>query len=267
MMIDQITEVAFNHKIAPDTFLMGLRSRDVKAWAKPGQFVMVRVREGVDPLLRRPFSVCGVREDGLLLILYRVVGMGTSIMAETREGERLWVLGPLGQGFELPKGDQTALLVAGGIGMAPLFFLAQALKTRNNPFQFMVGFRSSTEIIPIGQVVGHPIELSIATDDGTEGHAGPVTDLLTEYLDQHERDIGSVSVYTCGPLPMLKKVAALVADRNIPCQVSLEAAMACGLGACQGCAVKSSHAEKRDYYHVCKDGPVFPVQNIEWKDI
>ena len=127
-MIEQHIEIVFNNRINSDTFLMGLRSPEIVKAARPGQFVMIRVRAGSDPLLRRPFSICGIRDD-LFLVLYRVVGQGTAIMAEIREGERLSVLGPLGVGFDVPKSEQVPLLVAGGIGIAPLFFLAQSMKT------------------------------------------------------------------------------------------------------------------------------------------
>jgi len=264
-MIEQHTEIVFNKEIARDTFLMGLRSPEMVSEAEPGQFVMIRVRSGIDPLLRRPFSICGIQDDELLLILYRVVGKGTAIMAETPEGERLSVLGPLGKGFELPNTHQLPLLVAGGIGVAPLLFLAQAMKS--GPIQLMMGFGSASEIIAIEQILEFMIDVIIATDDGSAGHAGPVTDLMEAYLRPSRLKRDSVSVFACGPEPMLKKVAAVALDRNITCQASLEAVMACGLGACQGCAVKASSNEKRSYYHVCTDGPVFSVHSIDWSSL
>ena len=265
IMFEQYVEIVFNKKIISGTFLLGFRSEEIVTTAKPGQFVMIRVRSGVAPLLRRPFSISGTEGDDLFFILYRVVGPGTAIMAETKKGERLSVLGPLGKGFEIPKNNQIPLLVAGGIGVAPLIFLAQTVKSR--PVQFMMGFGSASEIIAIDWMGRLPVDVSIATDDGTSGHAGPVTDLLEAYLRQNRGLKDSLSVFTCGPGPMLKKLAALTIDHDIPCQVSMEAAMACGLGACQGCAVKASSDEKRAYFHVCKEGPVFPVQAIDWKNL
>jgi len=262
MMIDQDIQIVFNRRIASETFLMGLRSYEIVETASPGQFVMIRVGYGIDPLLRRPFSICGTKENDLFLILYRVVGRGTSIMAKKREGERLSVLGPLGKGFELPQNDQMPILVAGGMGIAPLLSLAQTIKTSG--VQILMGVGTANEIISIDEIVDRHVDVSIATDDATEGYAGPVTDLLEEYLKLHEPRKDSLPLFTCGPLPMLKSVASIVNDRDISCQVSLEAAMACGLGACQGCAIKASSKKKMDYYHVCKDGPVFPVQAVDW---
>jgi len=183
-------------------------------------------------------------------------------MAELKEGDRLSVLGPLGRGFEIPEKDQLRLLIAGGIGVAPLFYLAQTLK--KSDFQFMMGFRSAYEIIGMERIHGFPIDVSIATDDGTAGYAGQVTDLLENSLQQQGLERDSISVFACGPRPMLKKVASMVMDRGIYCQTSLETAMACGLGACQGCAVIASSNENRTYFHACKDGPVFPVEDIDW---
>jgi dihydroorotate dehydrogenase electron transfer subunit len=263
-MIEQKTEIIFNREIAHDTFLMGLRSPEMVAAASPGQFVMVRVRPGIDPLLRRPLSICAVQDDELLLILYRVVGKGTAIMAETPEGERFSVLGPLGKGFVLPNPQQQSILVAGGMGVAPLLFLAQHIK--NGPFQLMMGFGSAGEIIALEQILDQPIDFVIATDDGSAGHAGPVTDLLEAQLNQHEFEKGAASIFTCGPQPMMKKVAAMAFERDIACQASLEAVMACGLGVCQGCSVKAASKEEQTYYHVCSDGPVFLVKAIDWND-
>ena len=264
-MIAQDIRIIFNKKITPDTFLMGLRSPEIAADAKPGQFVMVRVTRGVDPLLRRPFSICGVLNGDLFLILYRVVGYGTSLMAEKKEGEKLSILGPLGRGFGLPGSDQIPVLVAGGIGIAPLFFLAQRLESRET--QFMMGFGSSEEIISLEDIIADHIDISIATDNGTHGHAGVVTDLLHRYLTQHHAQKGAITVFACGPLPMIKRVAALTFEQNIACRVSLETSMACGLGACQGCVVEGTAGEGRHYHHVCKDGPVFSVEDIDWESI
>jgi dihydroorotate dehydrogenase electron transfer subunit len=265
MMIEQDLEIVFNTRVVSDTYLMGLRSKEIAKAAKPGHFVMIRVRSGIDPLLRRPFSICGVQGDDLFHILYRVVGQGTAIMAEIKEGEKLSVLGPLGKGFEIRNSNQMPLLVAGGIGVAPLFFLAQSMKA--TPVQFMMGFGSVSEIIPIEEDASLSMDVFIATDDGTAGYAGPVTDLLASYLKEQGLDKDSLSIFTCGPAPMLKKVAAMALENGISCQASLEANMACGIGACQGCAIKASSDEKSSYYHVCKHGPVFWVDAIDWNSL
>jgi len=260
-MFELLTEMVSNQRVTDDTWLMGLRSAEIAKAAKPGQFVMIRVRPGPDPLLRRPFSICGVRDD-LFLVLYRVVGKGTNLMTGLREGERMWVLGPLGKGFAVPEKSTSRLLVGGGIGIAPLFFLGQF--HREKKVTFMMGFRSAKDIVSPERITGEDTSFLVATDDGTKGHPGPVTDLLEKLLSKNP---GEVAIYACGPKPMLSKVAEMTMAQRIPCQVSLEANMACGLGACQGCAVKASANSGRSYFHVCKEGPVFEAREIDWEMI
>ena len=258
-MIDQSVDVVFNRPVNHDTWLMGLKSPHMAAEARPGQFVMLRVGSGIDPLLRRPFSVAGVKGD-LFMVLYRVVGKGTAVMTAAKAGEKLAVLGPLGKGFDVLQGSVLPVLVGGGIGVAPLFFLSQSLTGRR--VEFMMGFRSAKDIIRPHDDEAPNHRLSISTDDGTEGHAGLVTNLLGIFLEKNKTQ--SMCLFACGPRPMLKQVAKMAMVRGVPCQVSLESAMACGLGACQGCAVKASENGTRSYYHVCQDGPVFPIQSIDW---
>jgi dihydroorotate dehydrogenase electron transfer subunit len=260
-MIEHDVEIASNDQINDNTWLLTLNSSGIVKSAKPGQFMMIRAQRGLEPLLRRPFSICGVKKNQCL-VLYRVVGQGTAVMSRLGEGEELSVLGPLGRGFRLPKKDQFPVLVAGGIGIAPLAFLAQRLK--GNPLLFMMGFGSDREIVTLDHVSGGSKEISLATDDGTKGHAGPVTDLLERFLKSRKAKGKNLSLYACGPKPMLKRIAEMAQHHKLPCQFSLEANMACGLGACQGCAVRASSHEKSPYVLVCCDGPVFPVHAIDW---
>ena len=262
-MITQDVEIVFNKKLTRDTFLMGLRSPEVVAEARPGQFVMIKVSPGDDPLLRRPFSICATRGDDLFLILYQVVGQGTRMMSMTGKGERLSVLGPLGKGFDLPETGQEPVLVAGGIGIAPLIFLARTIEPRD--LMFVAGYGSVDQMLDTEEMGISGNKITIATDDGSRGHKGPVTDLLETHLDEARQ--ADKAVYACGPFPMLKRVAELTLDRGIPCQVSLETTMACGLGACQGCAVKAASGKNRVYYQVCQDGPVFPVHSLDWNNL
>ena len=259
-MIEQNASVRFNEKVAQETYLMGLESPEITRVSEPGQFVMIRVREGTDPILRRPFSICSVEGDSLFLILYQVVGQGTSIMSEAVEGDKFSVLGPLGKGFEMPQAGDTPILVSGGVGIAPLVFLAQTLGNRKA--LLMTGFRSVNEIVEKETCGLSDFQVSISTDDGTVGHPGFVTDLLEDRLDDNKNE--TLSVFACGPVPMLKKVATLTQSQGIPCQVSLESLMACGVGACQGCAVPAASTEDRTYFHVCEDGPIFNSKLIGW---
>ena len=260
-MFERNVEIVTNRKVADATYLMELYSPETASEARPGQFVMLRVRDGMDPLLRRPFSLCGVRDGEYLSILYRTVGTGTHLMTTLEVSSRVWVLGPLGRGFDRPPEGRVPLLVAGGIGLAPLLFLGRGLAVSGTTV--LAGYRSAGEVIPVDQVgPGHP-PVTVATDDGTRGYHGFVTDLLEARLA--ESGAQSLVVYACGPKAMLRKVAAATLGLGLPCRVSLEAFMACGLGACQGCAVRAAGGSSRTYYHVCQDGPVFPVEAVEWE--
>ncbi len=260
-MIDQRGEIALHQKVAENTYLIGFKCPQITAMAKPGQFVMLRMGSAYDPLLRRPFSICGIRSD-LILVLYDVVGKGTSILSTMKTGDEVTVLGPLGNGFMTGACDRVSLLVAGGVGIAPLLYLAQTMTGKQ--YRLLAGFRTVKAIIDVTSAVEEPVGVSVATDDGTEGYHGPVTDFLEAHLAESGLRGGSITVFACGPIAMLKKVAAMTRENGIACQVSLEAYMACGLGACQGCAVRAAADEERTYYHVCKDGPVLPVQAVDW---
>ena len=261
-MIEESTEVVFNKRVARNTFFMGFRSAPMANESKPGQFVMMQVRSGIDPLLRRPFSICGVNGD-VLLVLYRVVGHGTAILSEKKPGDFMQVLRPLGRGFEPPGEAVQPILVAGGMGIAPLIFLS--LKLARKDQYFLTGYGVSSEVVSLDQLGIVGLSPAIATEDGSEGHHGRVTKLLESVLSTMKEK--SSAIFTCGPLPMLKAVAQIAIGQNIPCQVSLESNMACGVGACQGCAVKKAPESNKPYAHVCQDGPVFDAKTLDWEVI
>jgi dihydroorotate dehydrogenase electron transfer subunit len=252
--------VTSNQRVAQDTFLLELQSRKVAAAAKPGQFVMVRAVAGLDPLLPRPFSICSVRDGERIHILYRVVGRGTDMLARTSAGSRISALGPLGRGFDPPRPSGYAVLVGGGMGIAPLVFLHTLLPGGRSAF--LMGFPDRESRIPLDALEISSKHVRPATEDGSWGHRGLVTELLASHLSSSP-DPG-VRIYACGPPAMLRRVAQLALDHGISCEVSLEARMACGLGACQGCAVKAASGQPRPYYRVCREGPVFEAREIDW---
>ena len=265
MKLEESIKIRSNIEIAPGTYLMELLSSEMAADSKPGQFVMIRVEKRTDPLLRRPFSICAVESGGIVKILYKVVGKGTEILSNKNSGDFLSILGPLGSEFKIPDPGQNVILVAGGIGIAPIFFLGQNIKHDN--FEFLAGFRTFEEIIKAEDISSvRCFEPSIATDDGSFGYRGRVTDLLEETLKRHQ-DRSNI-IYACGPLPMLRQTALTAQKYNLPCRVSVEAFMACGLGVCQGCAVKIISSEPGQVYQrVCMEGPVFDSYNIDWTSL
>jgi len=232
--------------------------------ALPGQFVMVKAGEVTDPLLRRPLSVYGAGR--YLELLYEVVGRGTKLLSQMKAGESLDLLGPLGNGFDIKssKTKYRPLFVAGGIGVAPLVFLAFSLSahrkfSKKRPMIALIGGRTSAHVLCAADLRKAGCDVRIATDDGSRGYRGRVTGLLEEILRLPEND-DSYLVYGCGPKPMLKAVSDVSSRYNVPAQISLESHMACGIGACLGCVVST----KSGYRRVCKDGPVFSAGDIVW---
>ena len=247
-----------NAAVGPDTWRMDIRAPKLTAAAQPGQFVMVAVgHESTDPLLRRPLSIHQAA-DGVLTLLYRLVGKGTRLMSFMREGEVVSLLGPLGNGFKIRSAAHHCL-VGGGVGVAPLLFLSKEIQARlpGEKLSILLGGRNRDELLALADFrTIAPVH--VATDDGSQGLHGFVTELLAREVK------GQASIYTCGPTPMMQGVACLARAQKWPCQVSLESMMACGMGACLGCTVqRSGFAEtEKKYVHVCKDGPVFEADEI-----
>ncbi len=267
---------------------------DVARQAQPGQFVMIKVGEQREPLLRRPFSIHKVegrrpKVEGQVEILYEVVGEGSRLLSEKRKGEYLDLIGPLGNGFTspLPPPPSHPILVAGGMGVAPLLFLAEKLVTRHktpsaegrqvtSKILVLIGVKTKSQLLCADEFRKLGCAVKIATDDGSRGFKGKATDLLklilrtTNPVCPAGRDERRTTIYACGPTPMLKAVSALSRQYNIPAQISLEAHMACGIGACLGCAVKvrgqgTGDRGQAGYKMACKDGPVFQAKEIIWE--
>lgn len=250
--------VVAREQLTAEVIRLTLRCPRIAAAATPGQFVMVRAGDTLDPLLRRPLSIHRVSGADELAVLFKVVGKGTRLLAAAKPGSTLDVIGPLGRGF-VPAPEGPHCLIGGGMGIAPLYFLAQHLLEARGSHAgppVLLGAQTQAELLLLAQEftgLGYPV--LTATDDGSLGHPGFVTDLLDTLLPEVRQ------VYVCGPLPMMRTVAAKCHQAGVACQVSLETHMACGLGACLGCTVP---ARDGGYHHVCKDGPVFPAEEVVW---
>ena len=261
-------EVTRKELLAPDIVRLTLRAPEVAALAVPGQFIMVKVSSGITPLLRRPFSIHQSGANEWLQILFKVVGKGTDLLADKEPGEALDIIGPLGHGYSLPPETcRNVCLVGGGMGIAPLFFLAKELLMTRPDIQVKVflGAGKGSELSTLqGDFAGLGVTVDIATDDGSLGFPGFVTDLLRQTLDRSQ----AWQFYCCGPHPMMKKVVEFCATGRWPCQVSLETMMACGISACLGCTIRSSPqkalSSNTPFLHVCKDGPVFASGDVAW---
>jgi dihydroorotate dehydrogenase electron transfer subunit len=234
----------------------------------PGQFFMVGI-PGADVLLRRPFSVCGLpgtfadAPEGSVQVLYKVVGRGTALLSSLRPGAALTALGPLGRGFDLGVAPGVRpVLVAGGIGVAPFPALAAALAARGTPSTLVYGARSAGDLPLLDWFRERCDAVTVTTEDGSLSRRGLVTEALGGLLD----GAGATRIYACGPSPMLRAVAAIARSRGVPCELSLEAHMACGFGVCLGCVVPTRGGEggQPAYERVCVEGPVMPAERLLW---
>ncbi len=265
------TMVLSNQEISPGYYRMRILAPEFGASARPGQFVMFRVQTSLPPLLRRPFGIfrtgflppdCeGQPPKEYLELLYKVVGRGTTIMTGLHHGDRVEVLGPLGRGFDLGDPGEEKILVGGGIGLVPLYMLASQL-TKTCSVRLLMGGRTREDILAVTEFERLGVETYVSTDDGSLGEEGLVTQVLERKLDKYP----GASVYACGPMPMIEAVQGICAARNTPLQVSLEALMACGVGACLGCVVKGvGHTDATPRYLCsCKEGPVFRADQLDW---
>jgi len=256
--LQEEVKILSNQKVGKSNFVLRLASKVIPALASPGQFVQIKVAGDNQILLRRPFGIHMITRNAFDC-LYEVVGEGTEYLAQKSPGSTLDVIGPLGQGFKLAAGGSRPILVAGGMGVAPLLFLAQRLASRrlNQKPIVLIGGRRSNQILCVGEFKKFGCSVKVATDDGSRGFRGKVTQLLSQILTARLADL---RIYACGPRPMLKTISRLSIRYNIPAEISLEEHLACGIGACFGCAVKTKDGFRR----VCKEGPVFPAEVIAW---
>lgn len=253
MIIQRLVPVRSREEIAEGLFVLTVESTEFAGSALPGQFVNVRPAEGSIPLLRRPFSISRVKNEKFELV-FNVIGGGTRLLALKQPGEMLDVLGPLGKPFRY-KGDfETALIVAGGIGVAPFPFLTDFLKQEGKKVVTFLGARTAAQLL-----TQHLENVQIATDDGTNGFHGTVVTLLEGYLQSHS--IAKPKIFGCGPTRMLKALSDFAQKAGIECELSLEGDMACGVGLCQGCPVERTNGAKK-YALVCTEGPIFNCHDI-----
>ncbi len=240
-------------------FKLRLLAPQIAETAVAGQFVNVRVTDTLDPLLRRPLSIARRNaDDGWIELVVKAVGRGTRFLGEAKPGQLLDVLGPLGHGFDV-NGVEEAVLVGGGIGVAPLLFLADEFAELDTKFVFVQGFRNQAEVCCLDDLKGVGGEFILTTDDGSAGRQGLVTEQVQKVLDNWPRK-GRPTIFGCGPQVMLKSLAKIVDRFELDWQFSLETRMACGMGACVGCAIPTFDGEH--YRLVCKDGPVFKKHEV-----
>ena len=265
-----IGEILKNEEIKRNYFLMQMALPGSFAEPLPGQFVMVRIAGLSQPFLGRPLSVYSFarrQSRATLELLYRVVGQGTAIMAGLIKGSQIEVHGPLGGSYELFPEKKNIVFIAGGIGVAPLSLFAQYLCKKvsfpSAKMTFYLGAQTANAVVGLDKISSLSCDVKVCTDDGTLGKKSSVVHAFQKDIKKY--DHADTAIYACGPRAMLKALAGILRGSRFSCQVSLEERMACGTGACMGCAVGvKDETGEFAYKRVCKDGPVFNLYDINW---
>ncbi|MEJ5172885.1 MAG: dihydroorotate dehydrogenase electron transfer subunit [Hydrogenothermaceae bacterium] len=258
MIVDIRAKILENRFVSGKTWLMRLEAPEIAKYSKPAQFVMVKptTEDSFDPLLRRAFAIADVDGDEIVLY-YDIHGRGTKVLSERKVGEYVDVLGPLGKQL-FPEDYKSYILVGGGIGFAGLSLLMKYLRDKGKKFIALYGARSKEDLSMIEWVKEKSFDVIYYTDDGSFGKKGLITQDLESIIEENPDSALAV----CGPTPMMKAVAKIAKQKNVPCYLSLETKMACGIGICIGCVVKD--IESDNYVRVCYEGPVFEASEIEF---
>jgi dihydroorotate dehydrogenase electron transfer subunit len=249
-------KVVANERLSPQYWRMVFDAPKLAQAVKPGQFVHIRTDEhGLQPFFRRPFSV--YRAQKYVEIFYQTVGPGTRLLSLKQKGDLIDVLGPLGTGFVMPPQDtRLIVMIAGGIGIAPMLILSDVLKKKKYDLMLLFGGRDRGHVYPMKEFKDNGVKVHIATDDGSVGTKGKVSVLF----DKIDKAPGPAFIYACGPNPLLKAVQALAAVKGMAGQAACEETMACGLGACLGCSIETN----RGFKTVCYDGPCFDLAEVKF---
>ncbi|MBN1754574.1 dihydroorotate dehydrogenase electron transfer subunit [bacterium] len=234
---------------------LGFDAPEIADYGLPGQFVNIQVSEKLPhPFLRRPISIHDITVNGEVCFLIKKVGTGTKMICDSEIGDELSLIGPSGKPFTMPNANCTPVLIAGGIGIAPIYFLLNRLLNEGFEPLLFYGAGTSSEILKKKELISS-CKVYFATDDGSFAKQGMVSELLPQHIFENS---GEFCFYACGPQPMFKSLAPFMKSHNFPCEISAEENMACGIGACYGCSLKTKDGYKR----VCKDGPIFELSDI-----
>ena len=256
------TVILANEEVAEAHYLLRCKCAEIAEHARPGQFIHVMIPHGPGLLLRRPFTIYTV-EGYEITMLYQIIGEGTKRLSEMPNGTPLQVLGPLGNTFDLRIKPEPAIIVGGGAGIASLMLLAVALRENSMETIGLVGAQHHARLLSVADLESIGIKVHIATDDGSIGHHGYITDILANLLQKTNwhRPI----IYACGPHGMLAAVTKIAADFEVPAQIAMENRMGCAMGVCLGCVCPVRTGEDRfEYQRVCTEGPVFNATDIVW---
>jgi len=263
MIRQETVPVVAREEIAPGTLVVGLRSPHLARESKPGQFLMLKIPGG-NLLWGRAYSI--YHTDGeTVYILFKVIGRGTKLLAEEPVGAKVQVIGPLGNTFTPPGADEISFLVGGGVGLPPLYFYAKMNRDRAERIRVFIGARDKDNVLLEKEFKQLGCQVEVSTDDGSVGVKGLVSNILENSIRNNFKMKARLCIYSCGPNPMLKAVGKIGIEQGIRTELSLEEAMACGLGVCLGCVVKTKCDGGQAYTRLCCDGPVLEADKIVWE--
>jgi len=253
-------KVISNCSLNSEFYNMVLLCPEIAEACRPGQFVMVDTGLNHVPYLKRPLAIASAAE-GTIRLIFKSAGTGTRLLSKFEKGRSLTVIGPLGNGYTLPKAGASVLLAAGGAGISSILSLLQELKRLDCVSHVVFGARNKAGLLCVDELNAAGTRLHIATEDGSAGFAGFPTPLVQALLEKEPFD----NAYLCGPTPMMRAVAPVVIAAGVPCQVSMERRMGCGFGVCVGCSCKLKGPDGEIFQRrVCKEGPVFQAEEVVW---
>lgn len=255
-------ELIKKEKLLEGLYKFSVDAKEIVELANPGNFIEIRINENSDPFLRRPISIYNLdKKNGVLEFIFQVKGKGTELLAKKKEGDKIDIIGPLGNGTFKFEEYKNIAVIGGGIGIFPLYELSKQAKNAGKKVYTYLGFRNKDLVTLEKEFEDVSTILIITTDDGSYKNSGFAINYLKNDLEKNNIDC----IYACGPLPMLKAVKKLAEEKEIPCQISLEEKMGCGMGVCLGCAVRTATStdDNPQYLHVCKAGPVFNSKMVQ----
>jgi dihydroorotate dehydrogenase electron transfer subunit len=263
MIFNPQAKLVDKKRLLPDLIKLRFEGENIASTAMPANFLQVKVSKGLDPTFRRPMSIHNADGNAFEMV-FRTVGRGTNILSQAVVDEYFDIIGPLGNTFDLPDENEMAVMVSGGVGFPPLhFFCKYLIEKQNFPAKkiiFILGIKTEAEKAMAEDVLKLGVDTQFSTDDGSYGFKGFATDLFEDIYARKLRH-QKIRIYSCGPTPMMKRLSQIALGFKLPCQLSLEGAMPCGVGTCLGCVVKKRGTD--DYHRVCHEGPVFDAEEVE----
>ncbi len=266
MIFQSTGRVLANHKLGEDCFKLIISCPAIARECKPGHFVHIQVNPYPFPLLRRAFSIYDTDGRETLEVVFKVVGQGTRMLSLKEAGDEMNLLGPLGNNFTPLQVDEVGIMLAGGLGIVPVYFYAQALAKINGrvPVFFLYGAKNKSELYCLADTDRLKARVFYSTDDGSHGFKGFLTQLLDELIRRERLPADKIKLYACGPEPMLARLSDYALEKKMFCELSLEVGMPCGMGTCMGCVIKYRPDKNQDiiYKRVCCEGPIFRAGGV-----